>query len=133
MNHTDIEKRLRAGESAEDIAKDFTTQLNAALAVINKEKDIQNDAQLTADSWNHFVQSFFAVNKIPKGFLIEDFMIKGNDIVKLLESFVKAVPALEKYSNTIEELKKNNIDKKINTTVTEFDKTLKDFFKKFDI
>ena len=143
-----IEERLRHGEKAEDIAKEFTNSLNAALAVINKEKDIENDAQLTADSWNHFVHSYFVVNELPEGITETDFYIKREDLIKLLEAFVKAIPAFDKYAkmvnDTEETIKKihSNIrnDDYLNKTlkvadnaVTSFDKTMKDFFNKMHI
>ena len=51
-----LEERLRAGETAEDLAAEFTQELNSAIAAINREKAIQDDAQLTADSQTHLVQ-----------------------------------------------------------------------------
>ena len=140
-----LEERLRHGEKPEDIAKEFANSLNAALAIINKEKDITNDAQLTADSWNHFVHSYFVVNNIPDGMTEDDFYIRSEDIVKLLDAFVKAVPVLDKYTklmdDTEEALKKvqnklkedNYFKKTVDNTATSFDKAMKDFFNKMHI
>ena len=140
-----IEERLRQGENPEDIAQEFIDSLNAALAIINKEKDITNDAQLTADSWNHFVHSYFVVNKLPDGMTEDDFYVRSEDIVKLLDAFVKAVPVLDRYTkimnDTEETLKKvqdklkedNYFKKTVDNTAISFDKAMKDFFNKMHI
>ena len=140
-----LEERLRHGERPEDIAKEFADSLNAALTIINKEKDITNDAQLTADSWNHFVHSYFMVNKLPEEMTENDFYVQAEDMVKLLDAFVKAIPTLDKYAklmnDTEETLKKvqnklkddNYFKKTVDNTATSFDKAMKDFFNKMHI
>lgn len=140
-----LEERLRHGERPEDIAKEFADSLNAALAIINKEKDITNDAQLTADSWNHFVHSYFVVNKLPEGMTENDFYVQAEDMVKLLDAFVKTIPALDKYTklmnDTEETLKKvqnklkndNYFKETVDNTAMSFDKAMKDFFNKMHI
>jgi len=140
-----IEERLRQGETPEDIAEEFVNSLNAALAIINQEKDITNDAQLTADSWNHFVHSYFVVNKLPEGMTENDFYVQAEDIVKILDAFVKTIPALDKYAKLINDteetlkkvqskLKEDDYFKKtVDNTATSFDKAMKDFFNKMHI
>ena len=75
----------------------------------------------------------------------DDFYVRSEDIVKLLDAFVKAVPVLDRYTkimnDTEETLKKvqnklkddNYFKKTVDNTAMSFDKAMKDFFNKMHI
>ena len=141
-----LEERLRAGATAEDLAAEFTQELNSAIAAINREKAIQDDAQLTADSWNHFVQSYFAVHKIPDGATLDDFKISSTTIIDLLNNAKTSFEYIDKYAKQLDSVlkatkdlgKSFKIDKPTRETTkplntSSFEDTMRDFFKALHI
>lgn len=115
----DFYERLKNGESAEDIAKSITDELNKAQAKRDEEKakaeeaskrnaTKKADAEVIANALNAYLEKYYGYkNKIA----IEDFMSTIDASVKLADKFgsifeeVKATPKKVKVS-----LKDKDID-----------------------
>ena len=86
----DIVARLAKGESADDIAKEFTTALNGAIDVQKKkatEDEKMRDAQAVADALNAFVAKYYGV---------ESTIVDGKTIIDMYEMMDGVLTSFEK-------------------------------------
>jgi hypothetical protein len=82
MNKNDILTRLMNGESAEDIAKEMTAMLNdatKAYADQKKDKEKMARAEAVADAINDYAAYI--------GY--KGAELKGEDVIKMMDSFLK--------------------------------------------
>lgn len=89
---------------AEKLANEFANQLNKELASRKNERLVREAAEEVANSWNDFVEEYFAHGEgVPDGTLIDDYVIDANSVIDLMKAFLQLVPAFAKYSTTLED------------------------------
>ena len=120
----------------EKLANAFADALNEELANQRKVDDVRNAAVDVAGSWECFIDEYFAVHELPKGADIEDFYVDGDDVVALLEVYLKLVPYLEtlhNYLTVMENTLKKTSEVVTRSTKDSFEDTMEKFFKKYNI
>lgn len=143
FDFNNIEKYLREGGDASIIANAFANKLNATINTMKAEKDLKSVGEKVSIAWNEYIDTYFGINKLPDGSILEDWYLDADEVGQVVDSAVKFIPMLKKYSDilskisdvtekTIIETKKNIpvATKSINDT---FESTLNSFFKKYGI
>lgn len=110
----------------EQLAAAFTTQLNKTLDDIHKKEEIKKKANAVAAAWNDFVFSYCETKGIKdtSNFIFKD----GFEVMDTFDLIARAFPEVEKYLSLAEK-----ISPTIEHTIDNFQNTMKDFFKKYNI
>lgn len=116
MDFNNIEEFLRSGGTPDQIAKEFTDRLNKAIDVIEEEKEYKKKIKSVAETWNDFVNSYFKTHKLPENCSVVNFYILEEDVVAIIEMFVKVAPFIGKSAIILDLLtnKKEEVEKIFN-------------------
>ena len=139
MYDFDIKKMLAAfNDDPEALADAFARSLNDELAQQRSIRALKNTAADVAVAWNDFVEEYFELHDIPANTTLEDYQLfdDGECLIKLLETFVQYGPDIEKWVANLRKIsdaatKLNDNLEKMNIKIPEsnFDQTMKKFFK----
>ncbi len=113
----------------EQLAQAFTDSLNKELENRNKEKELKKTADNVAADWNLFVTEYcnFYGIKDKENYLFQN----GTEVISIFKIILETIPEVEKYLQIAEKM--TPALEKAETTINDFEKTMKDFFKKYDI
>lgn len=122
------------------LAKAFTDQLNKALEEQKQKEKVQKLASNVALTWDSYVDEYLSFNNLKLN--PADYHLNGEDVEDLLMFFIALLPEMEKtfqtlmaFDNATNKVKDTtrNVVNKIEPTLDEFEKAMKQFFKKNDI
>ena len=125
FDFNNVEKYLREGGDPESIAKAFADKLNMTIHAIDDEDTLNGANSEVVDAWNDYVDIYFGIHKLPAETKIGDFYINEEDVEYFMNTIVKLLPAVHKYSMTL-----NNI---LEPTKTKVNDVINDFFIKYNI
>ena len=130
MYNFDMNALLTAFDNdPENLAKAFTESLNKELEIRNKAKEVQKIADEAVVSWNSFVSAYCDFYKIDNK---ENYFFQnGVEIIDIFKIILETIPEVERYLKVAEKVAP--AIEKAETTLTDFEETMKDFFKKYNI
>ena len=125
FDFNNIEKYLREGGDPESIAKAFADKLNTVIHTIDDEDTLNDANNEVVGAWNDYVDIYFGIHKLPVETKVEDFYINEEDVEYFMNTIIKLLPAVRKYSMTL-----SNILEPAKTKVND---VVNDFFIKYNI
>lgn len=125
FDFNNIEKYLREGGDPESIAKAFADKLNTVIHTIDDEDTLNDANSEVVGAWNDYVDIYFGIYKLPSETKVEDFYINEEDVEYFMNTIIKLLPAVHKYSMTL-----SNILEPAKTKVNDI---ANDFFIKYNI
>ena len=101
-NFNDIEKYLREGGDATELAQAFADTLNNALAKFQKENKLDEKATAFADAWNAYIDEYFKNHDVPENCVVADMYLNTKDVNYLMEQVLKLIPLFDKLNGLFE-------------------------------
>jgi len=127
-NFNDVEKYLRNGGDAVELAQAFADTLNNALAKFQKESKLDEKANGLAAAWNAYIDEYFKNHDVPENYVVADMYLNTKDVNYVMEQVLKFIPLLDKL-NGFFEIGAEQVSKSKNKVEDTVDK----FFDKFGI
>jgi len=127
-NFNDVEKYLRNGGDAVELAQAFADTLNNALAKFQKESKLDEKANGLAAAWNAYIDEYFKNHDVPENYVVADMYLNTKDVNYVMEQVLKFIPLLDKL-NGLFEVGAEQVSKSKNKVEDTVDK----FFDKFGI
>lgn len=138
-NFNDVEKFIREGGSAEEIANAFADKLNLAIATVEAQNTLAEKSDALVDAWCEFVDEYFKHKDMPKNTTIKDWYISKGEVIKLFDMLVKVLPAFDKYGDAMRMITGvksdivNSTEKTVKVNKDKFEDVMNDFFNKIGL
>ena len=135
FDFNNLEKYLRDGGDPEAIAKAFADRLNTTIRAIGDEDALHDAALNVTESWNDYVEIYFGTHKLPDGTILDDWYIHEKDVNIIMDTFVKILPAVDKYMKALDSFNSaiQPAKIKVNDTKDKVSNIVDDFFSKYGI
>ena len=130
INFNDLEAMLRSGKSVDEIASQFTNNLNKAVENTSKMTRKRELCEVIADAWNEYIDLWLLTNRLPRGVALDDIKLDYENIEEVLDGMlnmmVKMAPLYEYFTSLAEHDKNTN-----KNTADDFDSVMAGFLNKY--
>lgn len=126
-NFNDIEKMLRAGVTADEIAVAFTKNLNDAIEAAKKPDVLQEACCALAEAWHNVLDAYAEEYESTPN---KDWYITGDDVYQVLPTVMQALFATQRYADELRNIAAP-VQKNTAGSTTDFDKLVDDFLKMY--